>query len=243
MTSRRRSGPVSLEAVRQLLFACDADPTPYGRRDAALIQLLAIDQCSKKDVAGLSLAAVSSCLFSLEGERRVREWLSVRGPEPGPLFNALSGKSNGPLSYSAIYLVFARRSLQAGVPPFTPTEAVRTQRALACGVWDPLCCIDSPASCVAPRGAAAQAAVTVDVLRRMSAARRRRATALLNLFAQQLTPPANALTAPWSHLSSQTVNETLTALSPELPLRQLNAVRSCVQLVLRRSQDQSEEKP
>jgi hypothetical protein len=69
----------------------------------------------------------------------------------------------------------------------------------------------------------------------MSTPRRRTATALLSQFASHLRPQANAFTIPWDRITTDQIHDTIEALQPELSLRKLNAMRNCVDLVVKKA--------
>ena len=233
MKVHSRRGPVSGEDIRQLLFACQYDTSVLGRRDAAILYLLAVMAVPARAVSSLNLADGESAGYPEEARTLLSEWIEVRGREPGPLFLATRSASNiSPrrLSPSAMNLVFLRRCQDAGVPPFTQSDVLRTRSALQCGQWTAGCCELEPGT-IQP-GMSLRAVPVVRALRRMSSAKRRTATQLLDLFASQLDPPATALTVPWNALTSEAMKLAVQAVAAKEPVRRVNALKRCLYHVL-----------
>jgi hypothetical protein len=246
MKVHSRRGPVSGEDIRQLLFACEHDPSLRGRRDAAVVYLLAALGVPPRIAKALNLRDRNGRRLSLnggslelpaEGAHLLERWIGARGNRSGPLF--LATRTAGTtlfrrLSLSALNRVFDRRCQQAGVPPFTPGDIALTRRALQCGEWSAECCPPLLLSPVEfPRGLSARAAPAVHALRKMASVRRRSATKLLDTLASKLKPPATALSIPWASLTPDAVAAALEELSKHHTRRQLNAIHRCFVDVIR----------
>ncbi len=132
-----------------LLEACAGDPSPAGVRDGAIIALGYGAGLRRAELAGLTLEAVQgddgeTITLRILGKRRkerivyldhgaaaaLRDWLTVRGREPGPLFyRGLKGGhlvAGAGMTPQAIRDVIARRAEQAKVDNVTPHDLRRT---------------------------------------------------------------------------------------------------------------------
>lgn len=131
-----------------MMAACLADPSPAGRRDAAILACGYPGGLRRAEIAGLrreNLADDGETLtLSVLGKGRkqravfldnggadaLRDWLHVRGTESGPLFYA--GKRGGHLvegqgiSGPAIYDIVCRRAEAAGVRDLATHDLRRT---------------------------------------------------------------------------------------------------------------------
>lgn len=131
--------------VAALFAACQRDPSPSGRRDAAVLALGLGAGLRRAEIAGLDLADVELGreVVTVRGKgRRVREvpikggtlralraWLEVRGQPPGPLlWPVRRGGQLGArrLAAHAVLRVCEKRGRQAGVPNFTAHDLRRT---------------------------------------------------------------------------------------------------------------------
>lgn len=137
-------------ALAAALAGCDADPSPAGRRDAALLAVLYTTGARRGEIAGLAVTDYDPAERSLRvrGKRdkerlvyvtvdaaaRLDSWLAVRGRGPGALFPPISkdgrcrrrdGRPCHPTG-QAIAGILARRLAQAGVPAHTPHDFRRT---------------------------------------------------------------------------------------------------------------------
>lgn len=136
------------------LRSCDADTSPAGRRDAALLAVLYTTGARRAEIAGLAIEHYDPAERSLRvrGKRdkerlvyvtvdaatRLDAWLAVRGPTPGALFPPINkggrcGKHvvDGRLEYrhptgQAIAGILARRLAEAGTAAHTPHDFRRT---------------------------------------------------------------------------------------------------------------------
>lgn len=132
------------------LAVCDADPSPAGRRDAALLAVLYTTGARRGEIAGLAVGDYDPAERSLrvrgkrdkerlvyvtvEAAMRLDAWVAVRGRGPGALFPPISRMGrcrvrDGVLAHptgQAIAGILDRRLAQAGVPPHTPHDFRRT---------------------------------------------------------------------------------------------------------------------
>ena len=130
------------------LFACCADDdTPAGRRDAAILAILYSGGLRRAEVADLDLSCLEDgeecAAIRLTGKGRkerlvflaagaleaLRDWIDVRGEEPGPLF--FPARRGGHLvarrmSGQAVYDLLKRRAAAAGVASLAPHDLRRT---------------------------------------------------------------------------------------------------------------------
>jgi integrase len=135
--------------ITALLDICQANPGPEGvagRRDAAVITLLAYTGLRRSEVAGLEIANI---VFSRQPRLRVRGkgdkerevplapqvmaalqgWLTLRGQRQGKLFSRVDRNGKilaGGLSDNAIWRIVTRRRDEAGLPRLTPHDFRRT---------------------------------------------------------------------------------------------------------------------
>ena len=129
-----------------LFSACQADESPAGVRDAAIIALLKIAGLRRAEVATLQLSDFdhSTKTLRVHGKRNktrtvpiedkgaldaLSDWLYLRGEVPGALFTRI--RKGGAiladgLSDQAIYSMLKKRGEQAGLSAFTPHDIRRT---------------------------------------------------------------------------------------------------------------------
>jgi site-specific recombinase XerD len=141
---------VAAEAVGAALAVCDADDSPAGARDGALLAALYSTGCRRAEIAALTLADYDAAARSLRvrGKRdkerlvylttaaraRMERWLAVRGPAPGALFPPISRAGRlrlrdgrpAPMTGQAVADVLARRLDAAGAARRTPHDFRRT---------------------------------------------------------------------------------------------------------------------
>ncbi len=129
------------------LFQCCAeDLSPAGRRDAAMLAVFFTTGMRRAELAGLDIGdfdPVDCSMTIRNGKRRtqrvvyltdracelLREWLLVRGAEPGPVFCPINQKGvtrAKRLGGESIRYIVQRRQKQAGVTEFSPHDARRT---------------------------------------------------------------------------------------------------------------------
>lgn len=131
-----------------LLKACEIDPAPAGRRDAALFALAWACGLRRDELAGLTLADLKPTGEG-EGDLTIRgkgnktrsaylyngaylalaDWLATRGPEVGALFVTITKASTitgAKLSGEALRKILAKRATQAGTDALTWHDFRRT---------------------------------------------------------------------------------------------------------------------
>lgn len=136
---------VSPAEVRALVAACEADATPAGARDAAMLAMLAVGM-RRAEIVGCDLADLDletgalRIIASKGGKSRivylagaaldaVLDWLQVRGEEPGALLlpvDKWNRVGTRRLTTQAIYNALRDRQVEAGVAPMTPHDFRRT---------------------------------------------------------------------------------------------------------------------
>jgi len=130
-----------------LMAACEADPSPAGARDAAIIALMYATGVRRSSVVRLNLSDYDPATGTLRvrqakrnkeylayvaqdgAQRAMADWLAVRGSEAGPLFWPITkGGDLIPrrMSTQAIYNLLIKRAQQAGVQHVSPHDLRRT---------------------------------------------------------------------------------------------------------------------
>jgi integrase/recombinase XerC len=133
--------------IAALMETCEADSSPAGARDAAIIVLMYATGIRRASVSRLDLSDFDPASEALRvrkakrdreylvyvaqdgAQRALADWLAVRGDEPGPLFwpiNRGGGLINRRLSAQAVYNMLIRRAEQAGIAHFSPHDLRRT---------------------------------------------------------------------------------------------------------------------
>lgn len=147
---------ISVPEMEALFAACDADQTPIGVRDAAVIAVLRGTGMRRAELVGLHVNDYSSVDDKLHikagkgsKERAVylpvaarlalEAWLKVRGDANGPMFYAAlrGGKfTSHSLTPQSVALILHGRRIQASVEKCTPHDVRRTyiSELLDCGV-------------------------------------------------------------------------------------------------------------
>jgi site-specific recombinase XerD len=136
---------LTVEELRDLFKACDADLSSAGIRDAALIAVMYCTGLRRNEVVALTLADYASTArsFTIRGkgnkvrlafltadaQHRLNEWLTVRGREDKALFVSVSkvgALGAEPLTGHSIRFILQARAEEAGVKPFSPHDMRRT---------------------------------------------------------------------------------------------------------------------
>ena len=132
--------------LRSLFRVCGEDPSPAGRRDAAILAVLYGAGLRRSEVIGLDLEdydPASGALIVRQGKGRkdrtgyasngAREaldaWLGIRGSEPGALFLPID--KGGTIRHrrmtdQTVLVVLRKRARQADVAHFSPHDLRRT---------------------------------------------------------------------------------------------------------------------
>jgi site-specific recombinase XerD len=129
-----------------LLAACEADRSPAGARDAAMLSLLYGGGLRRSEIVALDLddyCPESGALvirrakgnkdrtgYATNGAAvALADWLTVRGNEPGPLFLAVNKGGSiqaHRLTGQAVLYILARRADEASVSNLSPHDMRRT---------------------------------------------------------------------------------------------------------------------
>jgi site-specific recombinase XerD len=132
--------------ILALMTTCQADTTPAGTRDAAIIGLMYSAGLRRDEVVNLSLASYDpeTGQLILTGKRNkqrtaylingaaaaMADWLKIRGREDDALFVSINkgGRldSSKPMTSQAIYNLLDKRGKQAGIKHFSPHDLRRT---------------------------------------------------------------------------------------------------------------------
>lgn len=132
--------------LRSLFRVCGEDPSPAGRRDAALLAVLYGAGLRRSEVVGLDLKDYdpeTGGLTVRQGKGRkdrtgyatngaqeaLDAWLGIRGSEPGALFFPVDKGGtvrHRRMTDQAVLTILRKRADQAGVPPFSPHDMRRT---------------------------------------------------------------------------------------------------------------------
>ena len=136
---------VSPAEVRALVAACEADASPAGARDAAMLALLATGlrraEIVARDLADLDQESGALRITASKGQKdrivylkgatlaAVRDWVAMRGSEPGPLLLAVNKAGrlgDRRLTTQAIYTALHARQEEAGIATMSPHDFRRT---------------------------------------------------------------------------------------------------------------------
>lgn len=127
-----------------LFRACGNDPTPAGRRDAALLALLYglrraeavsldlddYDGSTGRLAVRHAKGRRQRVVFLANGQKRaIDDWIVARGNAPGPILNPISKAGrieHRPMTAQAAYLALAKRARQAGIADISPHDLRRT---------------------------------------------------------------------------------------------------------------------
>lgn len=132
--------------MRALFGACADDPTPAGRRDAALIAVLYGAGLRRSEAAALTLADYDPATGALivragkghkarqvyatnGGKDALDAWLAVRGQAAGALFGPINKAGRmlpGRMTDQALYNMLRKRAAEAAVKAFSPHDLRRT---------------------------------------------------------------------------------------------------------------------
>lgn len=128
-----------------LMAVCEADRTPAGARDAAMIAVMYSTGMRRAEVTALSLPDYERDKGSLKvrgkgnkerlvwlvgGAREaLNDWLAIRGSQEGALF--LPIRRGGDivyryLSHDAVYVMLRKRAYEAGIKALSPHDLRRT---------------------------------------------------------------------------------------------------------------------
>jgi len=139
--------PLDLLEVSRFLENCFNDDSPAGARDAAIFSILYCGGLRGREIINLDLGDIKlkSGKIRIHGKGRkqrdlvlsesaietVREWLSIRGREAGPLFvpfepGCRAFTLDRRMSYQAVAKSLRSRADRAGVASFTPHDLRRT---------------------------------------------------------------------------------------------------------------------
>lgn len=134
------------DEIAALLAVCEADPSPAGARDAAIIALLYSTGIRRTSLVRLTIDDYDAQTQSLSvqdaqggkaitvyvsqdgTQRALVDWLALRGLGPGALFwpvNKAGKIASRPLSAQAVYNVLMKRAQQAGIEPLSPHDLRR----------------------------------------------------------------------------------------------------------------------
>jgi integrase/recombinase XerD len=136
---------LGVDELRSLFSVCDADPSPAGPRDAALIAVLYCTGMRRNEAVGLRTVDYDpkQAAFKIRGkgnkvrlafltddaQNRLTAWLKVRGQSVGPLFVSVDKAGmlgTQPLRGQSIRYILQSRAREAGVKPFSPHSMRRT---------------------------------------------------------------------------------------------------------------------
>ncbi len=141
-----RGRALSAGEIRGLFGACADDPTPAGRRDAAIFALLYGAGLRRAEVVALDLADYEAdggaltirgakgrkdrLAYATNGSALALEaWLAVRSSDPGPLFHPINkgGRiQRRRMTSQAVFNMVRKRASQAQVPTFSPHDLRRS---------------------------------------------------------------------------------------------------------------------
>ncbi|MBC8187769.1 MAG: tyrosine-type recombinase/integrase [Proteobacteria bacterium] len=143
--SPRKTNPLGALELRRLAQACRGDTSPAGARAEALLALLYGANLRRSEAVALELADYDLATGRLrvrsagsrkekqfaandDARRALERWITVRGPDLGPLFNPVNkgGRiERRRLSEQAIYIACQKRASEAGLPATSPEDLRR----------------------------------------------------------------------------------------------------------------------
>lgn len=132
--------------IAAIMNACTSDPTPAGARDAATIAILRSTGLRRGEIVALNLADLDLKTGELQvrcGKGRkartvylsskalppVRDWLKIRGTEPGALLcpvHRLGAVTIRHMTSQTVLYTLQKRGKQAGIASFSPHDFRRT---------------------------------------------------------------------------------------------------------------------
>jgi site-specific recombinase XerD len=135
-----KGAAVGQDELAALFAVCAEDPSPAGRRDAAMFAVLYGGGLRRAELCGLDLADFDAADCSLtvragKGRRdrtvylpesvceHVKAWVEIREEEPGPLFCPVRMTGEVPISRlrgESLWYVLKKRQRQAGLKGITP---------------------------------------------------------------------------------------------------------------------------
>ncbi len=140
-----RGRALSAGEMGALMVACANDHSPAGARDAAMIAVLYSCGLRRAEIVSLDVVDfdADAGALTVHGKRNktrlvpvvngaldaARDWLIIRGSEPGALFTRI-GKSNkitlDGMTSQAVWHILGERARQAGVKDFSPHDMRRS---------------------------------------------------------------------------------------------------------------------
>ena len=136
---------LEVDELRSLFSVCDADPSPAGVRDAALISVLYCTGLRRNEVVALRMGDYDPKQAALkirgkgnktrlafltdDAQNRLTAWLKLRGQSVGPLFVSVDKAGmlgTETLRGQSIRYILQSRATEAGVKPFSPHSMRRT---------------------------------------------------------------------------------------------------------------------
>lgn len=135
---------LSCEEIAALMQACQADHTPAGARDAAIMGLLYTCGLRRAEIVSLEMDDYDTMsgrlLIRGRGNKQrtayvgngardaLDDWLTIRGYAAGPLFVSINrgGTLGSSLSTQAVYNLLVKRGAEAGVLNFSPHDFRRS---------------------------------------------------------------------------------------------------------------------
>jgi integrase/recombinase XerD len=135
-----RGRAVEADELEALFAVCAKDPSPAGRRDAAILAVLYGGGLRRAELCGLDLADFDAedCSLTVRGGKRrtqrtvylnedgcgyLKAWIAERGEEPGALFCPVSCAGNVRVSRmrgESLWYILKRRHRAAGVKGISP---------------------------------------------------------------------------------------------------------------------------
>lgn len=151
LTPIRGSSPpagraLDLLEVSKFLDACYRDESPAGTRDSAIFSILYCGGLRGREIINLDFGDIKlksgECRVHGKGRKQrdivlsasavdaIREWIKIRGRDPGPMFFPFDPSGavvrDRRMSYQAVAASLKRRATDAGLDPFGPHDLRRT---------------------------------------------------------------------------------------------------------------------
>ncbi len=213
-----------------------------GRRDGALLYLVTVMALPPEGVARMEMRYFRDRITVPDGPREIRlpskgaellrNWMLVRGCQPGLLFPQLNPGHTRPLSRKAMQATLHHRCAQAGIRTFNLEDVAGTQVLLACGRWRPGCCCPlSLTTADEPYWPNQLNPNAIRFVSSLSSGERVRVLRLLEVVAGVVRPGNSVLELDWPGIDGLELMRAMDIVSASHSARTMHAIQRCVDTV------------